>query len=67
MKQLQATTQTTAAPVTTAERGINGFVLNTPSTFLVISMVPAKAYLVNSLAFVTQTVKQGLLSYKPRA
>jgi len=67
VKQWLATTHTTAARVKTAERGINGFILNPPSTFLAISIIPAQAYLVNSLAFVTHTSKQRLLLYKPIA
>jgi hypothetical protein len=65
VKQLLATTDTTAARATTAQRGINGFVLNPTSTFALISMVSARAHLVNSLAFVTHTFKQRLLLYKP--
>jgi hypothetical protein len=67
VKQLLATTHTTKARIRTAEQGINGFVLNPPSTFLAISIIPAQACMVNSLAFVTNTAKQRLLLYKSTA
>lgn len=65
LKQLPATVHCTVVLATVTATDITGFVLSPPSTMVIISKQPAHAHLINSLAFVTRTAKQGLLLYKP--